>query len=174
MIQKLALYVPGYGQIEAPANIPTGGLSGPGSNILQTVITILFVTAIVVALFMLIYSGIQWIMSRGDQEKLGAARLRIIFSIIGLVVIFLSFVVINVIGTVFGVKLLDFGDFGKNTGSDLGTYQNTDQNNNQGSDKDSGRKKDRKGKRNKGKNGDNNSGMLNAPYTLFTYQYNPK
>jgi predicted metalloprotease len=106
MKQLLTLQVPGYeGEIGAPEGIPTGGLS-EGSGIAQWAITFLFIGAIVVALFMLIYSGIQWIMSGGDKQKVESARHRIIYAIIGLVVVFLSFMIINVIGTIFGVNLL--------------------------------------------------------------------
>lgn len=108
----LALQVPGYEEIGAPAGVPTGGLS-TGSAIFQWAITLLIIGAIVVALFMLIYSGIQWIQSGGDKEKLTAARHRIIYTIIGLVVIFLSFMIINVVGSFFGVNLL--GGSGDNT-----------------------------------------------------------
>ena len=101
----LTLQVPGYEEIGAPEGVPTGGLT-EGSGILQNAITIIIVIGVVVALFMLIYSGIQWIMSGGDKEKLTAARHRIIYTIIGLVVIFLSFMIVNAIGRLFGVNLL--------------------------------------------------------------------
>ena len=106
MSTKLALTVPGYGPIEAPKEVPTGGLRNDGADIIQTGVTLLIVTAIVVALFMLTYSGIQWIMSRGDKQMLDAARMRIIYTIIGLVVVFLSFMIVNIIGGLFGVQLL--------------------------------------------------------------------
>ncbi len=108
MENLLTLKVPGYDEIGAPAGIPTGGLT-EGGSVLQWAITLLIAGAIIVALFMLIYSGIQWIQSGGDKQKVEAARRRITFTIIGLVVIFLSFMIISIIGTFFGVQLLDLG-----------------------------------------------------------------
>ena len=108
MDKLLTLQVPGYEKIAAPKNVPTGGLT-EGAGIIQTLITLAFVTAIVVALFMLVYSGIEWVLSRGDKQKLDAARMRIIYTIIGLVVIFLSFMIVNMVGALFGVELLGWG-----------------------------------------------------------------
>lgn len=105
MQKLLALQVPGYDAIGAPQGVPTGGLA-QGSSIAQWGLTLVIIVAIVVALFMLIYSGVQWIQSGGDKQKVEAARHRIIYTIIGLVVIFLSFMIVNVVGTVFGVNLL--------------------------------------------------------------------
>lgn len=105
MDKLLTLSVPGFEEIGAPEGVPTGGLN-EGSAILQWGVTLLIVVGVVVALFMLIYSGIQWIQSGGDKEKLTAARHRIIYTIIGLVVVFLSFMIVNVIGALFGVNLL--------------------------------------------------------------------
>ena len=108
MEKLLALTVPGFKKIGAPENVPTGGLT-EGAGIIQTLITLAFVTATVVALFMLVYSGIEWTLSRGDKQKLEGARMRIIYTIIGLVVIFLSFMIVNMVGALFGIQLLGFG-----------------------------------------------------------------
>ncbi|HSW96995.1 MAG TPA: hypothetical protein VLF89_04160 [Candidatus Saccharimonadales bacterium] len=102
-MKYLALTLPGSNgtpiQIQAPQGVPTGGLVGTGQNILQTVITVLFLIAIVMALFYLIYGGFQWMTSGGDQEKLGGARQTMLYAVIGMVVVALSFTVINLIDT---------------------------------------------------------------------------
>ena len=103
----LTLTIPGYGNISAPDDVPTGGIS-QGSEIIQLLLTLVFITAIVVALFMLIYSGLQYIQSGGDKQKIEAARHRIVFTIIGLVVVFLSFMIVNMVGYFFGINLLGF------------------------------------------------------------------
>jgi hypothetical protein len=105
MEKLLTLTVPGYDEIGAPEGVPTGGLA-EGSGILQNVIGAAIGIAVVVALILLIYSGIQWTMSGGDKEKLTAARNRIIYTIIGLVVVFLSFMIIGAIGAIFQIELL--------------------------------------------------------------------
>ncbi len=56
------------------------------------------------ALFLIIWSGIRYIRSGGDQEKLKGARETLTYAIIGLVIIFLSFAIINLISFVTGVN----------------------------------------------------------------------
>src|SRR3989338_10606446 len=77
-----------------------------GSNILQWFIALGLTIGVFLAVFMIIWSGIQWITSEGDKTKLQAAKTRLTYSIIGLLVIFLSFFIVNIIGTIFGVKLI--------------------------------------------------------------------
>ncbi len=61
---------------------------------LQVLITV----TIALALVFLIWGGISWIMSEGDKAKLQAARNTVIFSIIGLIISLLSFVIVNIVG----------------------------------------------------------------------------
>lgn len=69
-------------------------------------ITAVFVIAVIVALGYLIYGAIRWIISSGDKSKVTDARNHIIASIIGLVIVFLSYFIINLIlGLFFGTNL---------------------------------------------------------------------
>src|SRR5579859_2535142 len=71
------------------------------------IISFLFILAALIALIYLIYGGIRWITSGGDKSNVEAARDSIIASIIGLVVVFLSYVIINVVMQFFfGFNLL--------------------------------------------------------------------
>ncbi|HRN96042.1 MAG TPA: hypothetical protein PLD54_01180 [Candidatus Levybacteria bacterium] len=54
-----------------------------------------FVVAILLALLYLIWGGINWIMSGGDKEKVGAARSKIIAAIVGLILVIFSYVILN-------------------------------------------------------------------------------
>jgi hypothetical protein len=93
--------------IQAPADIPTGGFTnGEFPHILQVVIVLLFMAAILFTLFMLIYGGYQWMTSGGDSKAIESARARIIHAIIGLILVFLAFTVVNVIAYVFDVTLI--------------------------------------------------------------------
>ena len=67
------------------------------SSIVGTFIEAVFVIAIVIALGYLIYGAIRWIMSQGDKSKVADARNHIIAAVIGLVIVFLSYFVINII-----------------------------------------------------------------------------
>jgi hypothetical protein len=111
MKELLSLKIPGPSgpvQINTPEGIPSGGLSTPeGQSIIPTILTLVVVVAIVFALLILILSGINWIMSQGDKQKIETARSRIIYTIIGLFVIFLSWAIINALSAFFGIDLLN-------------------------------------------------------------------
>ncbi|HSX40229.1 MAG TPA: hypothetical protein VLF68_01310 [Candidatus Saccharimonadales bacterium] len=109
----LSLAVPGENggvNIPAPSGVPTGGLEagGTGQKILQVGVELFLIAAVVFALFMLIFGGIGWISSSGDKQKIASARNRIIYAIIGLVVVLLSFFILTVLGNIFGVKFFGF------------------------------------------------------------------
>ncbi len=69
------------------------------SDSLATVIQFLFVIAVILALGFLIYGGIRWITSGGDKTGVATARGTIIASIIGLIVVFLAYVIVNLVLT---------------------------------------------------------------------------
>lgn len=77
-----------------------------GSNIIKFGITALLILALFLSLFFLIWGGISWTMSGGDKAGVEAARQKIIYAIIGLVLVFLSFFIVSVIGKIFGVTLI--------------------------------------------------------------------
>lgn len=87
--------------IKGPTELPTGGLEGAGSNLIQLVINLLFVFGIILAIVFIFVSGIQWIMSGGEKQKLQNARNRLIYSFVGLIVIVTAFAIINIIVTLF-------------------------------------------------------------------------
>lgn len=101
-MKEIVLTIPGYGNIQTPGGVPNIGIS----PIIQTGVTLLFVFAILLTLFFLIYGGIRWIVSGGNKEKLQQARQTLTYAIIGLIVVLLSFFIINVIGGIFAVNLL--------------------------------------------------------------------
>lgn len=70
---------------------------------------ILLPLAGLIVLIMLIYGGYQIIFSRGDKEKIAAARERITSAIIGLIFIVLSISLLEIIG----VNILQIPGFGK-------------------------------------------------------------
>lgn len=106
---KLTLSIPGSGgtiTLEAPPGVPTGGLYGPGTNIIGVGIQVAILATIIITLLFFIRGGVNWVMSKGDKEKLQKARERLQYSIIGLVIVFLSFLAVNILGSVFGIDLL--------------------------------------------------------------------
>lgn len=97
------LIIPSLSPIKPPNEIPSGlDMSLLAGNAL----TIVFVVAILLTLYYLLRGGIQWIMSQGDKQKVASARNRIVYAIFGLVLIFLAFFIVSVVGGLFNVPLI--------------------------------------------------------------------
>lgn len=111
-MEKLALILPGSsGQpgenLTAPSGVPKalqGGLDTAGNQIFQTGINLVFLTAVTLAVIVIMYSGIQWTMSGGDSGKIANARKRLMFAVVGLVVAALAFFIVNTITVSLGGK----------------------------------------------------------------------
>jgi amino acid transporter len=80
-----------------------GTAQNPGDTI-RNVILAVFVIATLVALFFLILGGIRWITSGGDKAKVDTARSTIIAAIVGLIIVFLSYFVLNLVLGAFGIN----------------------------------------------------------------------
>lgn len=113
MANYLALKIPGNEggtpvqvEVQAPAVVPSGGLEegGDGASAISNGITIFLVLIAVTSLFFLLFGGIKWITSQGDKTKLDSARKTIIYAIVGLILSFLSFFIINMISGFFGLS----------------------------------------------------------------------
>jgi len=76
---------------------------GNFGNVVGAVIQLVFVVSVVFALFYLVYGGFRWLISTGDKGKVTEAREHIIAAVIGLVIIFLAYFILNVILGFFGV-----------------------------------------------------------------------
>lgn len=77
-----------------------------GQKVIALGIEILFVGAILFALFFLIWGGVLWIRSEGDKQKIQLARDSIVYSVIGLAVVLLAFILVFIIGYFFNIELL--------------------------------------------------------------------
>ena len=66
----------------------------------------------VAALFFIIISGIKYIKSGGEEEKIKSARETLTYALIGLVLIILSFAIINIISAITGVTCIKQFGFG--------------------------------------------------------------
>lgn len=94
--------------ILAPSGVATGGLEpgGTGLLLLQWGLVTFFTLISLFTLYVFIMSGVGWVMSQGDKAKVQMARTRITFAVLGLIIIFGSFFFVNVMGGIFGIKLL--------------------------------------------------------------------
>jgi TRAP-type C4-dicarboxylate transport system permease small subunit len=53
--------------------------------------------AVILSLFFLVWGGFNWLMSEGDKQRLGNARQKVVYAILGLIVAFFSFLIVNTI-----------------------------------------------------------------------------
>jgi hypothetical protein len=108
MREYLSLTIPGNQTINPPSGIPSGGLDKV-TTIFKNSYTLLLIITIALSLIFIVLGGMQWITSGGDKTKLEAARKKITWAVGGLVVAFLSFFIVSLLGFLFGVDLLSFG-----------------------------------------------------------------
>lgn len=76
-------------------------------NLISQTIDLLLTGGVVFFFLQFLIGGIKWILSSGSEEKVKAARGQIQNALIGLVIIFLVFAGIKLIGRIFGVEGLE-------------------------------------------------------------------
>jgi hypothetical protein len=74
-------------------------------SIISGAISLVLIITIVVFFFILVIGGLKWLTGGGDEKKVGEARSQITNGLIGLVIIFSTWAVIRIIGTVFGINM---------------------------------------------------------------------
>lgn len=99
-MRQIALTIPGNVSVAPVAGMPDGNVF---NHLVPNLLTLVFVGATVIALLLVIVGGIKWISSGGEKEKLEGARKTIIYALIGLVIIFSSYFIINTVDNFFGV-----------------------------------------------------------------------
>jgi hypothetical protein len=99
-MKYLAITLPGGFSVHPPSNIPTGG-TAELNTIIGVGYNLALVGAILACLFVLIWGGFNWLTSEGDKQRVANARNRIVFAVIGLVVIFFAALIINVLMSFF-------------------------------------------------------------------------
>jgi hypothetical protein len=67
-----------------------------------------FVVGAVVFFFILIIGAIQWISSGGDKQTVETARGKVTNAIIGLIILFAVFAILQLINTFFKIQILNF------------------------------------------------------------------
>ncbi len=118
---KIALSLPGANgtptQIDSglPKGVPTGGLFDcgqqrvcTGRDVIHVLIELILIIAIFLSLYFMGRGGLDMITSGGEKERLKSGRERVIYAAIGLMIIFISFTMIQIIGAFFGFNLLPF------------------------------------------------------------------
>lgn len=111
-MKYLSLSIPGTNgtpiQIDSglPPGVPTGELFGTGQNALWVGIELFLLGAVLFSLLQITRGGMNIMTSGGDKQRFQAGRERVRYGIIGLIVVFLSFFLVNLIGKIFNINLL--------------------------------------------------------------------
>ena len=85
-------------------------------GIVSFAINAVIIVAAVAFFFMLILGGIRWILSGGDKTNTEGARSQVTAAIIGLVIVFSAWIILNFVFGIFGVTVGDL-NFGSIEGS---------------------------------------------------------
>jgi len=107
-MKLIALTIPDTGggpvDISGVGGMPTGGVDAL-PNIIHVGLDLLIVAAIILSLIYLVWGGFNWLMSEGEKQRINQARQKVVYAILGLIVVFLSFFIINLIfGFFFGAN----------------------------------------------------------------------
>lgn len=70
-------------------------------------IQLLFVVAAIIFFFMLVIGGIKWILSGGDKAQTEGARNQITAALVGLVIVFAAWAIVQLLGTFFGITIFN-------------------------------------------------------------------
>lgn len=89
---------------------PTGQFANLGNvslaSIINALVILVLIVAAIVFFFMLIIGGVRWIASGGDKGQIEAARGQITAALIGLLIVFAAWAVINLIELFFDIEIL--------------------------------------------------------------------
>ena len=75
----------------------------PIGAIISFAVAFIIVLAFILALIFVVIGAVQWITSGGDKQKVADARNHIVAAVIGLIIVSLSFVIINVVISALGL-----------------------------------------------------------------------
>jgi len=76
------------------------------SGIISGAISLALIVVALVFFFILVFGGLKWVTSGGDEKKVGEARSQITNALIGLAIVFAAWAIMKLIGTVFGIDIL--------------------------------------------------------------------
>jgi TRAP-type C4-dicarboxylate transport system permease small subunit len=74
--------------------------------IVAGLINVVLIVAAIVFFFILVIGGIRWITSGGDKANTEAARNQITAALVGLVIVFAAWAIIQLLQTFFGINII--------------------------------------------------------------------
>jgi hypothetical protein len=82
-------------------------------GIVGNILNIIFIIVVLIALIFLIYGGIKWITSGGDKAGVESARNMIVAALVGLVIAFLAYFILQIVFRLFGLDFSNGSFFGE-------------------------------------------------------------
>lgn len=76
------------------------------TSIVSGAIRLVLILASLIFFFMLVWGGIQWMMSGGDKNAAEQARSKITNALVGLVIVFSAWAIMALIKSLFGVDIM--------------------------------------------------------------------
>lgn len=98
--QKISLTPPPQSGFEALAGLTV-------ERLVTGFIRLTLIIAAIIFFFILVIGGIRWILSGGDKAATEAARSQITAALVGLVIVFAAWAIIQLINTLFGINILE-------------------------------------------------------------------
>lgn len=92
-----------FGEIRPPAEllpfIQSGGAGAGGISLFfNNLISLIYIVASVVFIFMILWGALEWLTSGGDKEKVSNAQRKITNAFIGIVLFAIAFAILQVLG----------------------------------------------------------------------------
>ena len=73
-------------------------------DLINKLLPFIYAFAALILFGVLLWGGYDFILSRGEPEKIGAARMKITAGIIGFVLLVISYLLVRLIGYIFGIN----------------------------------------------------------------------
>lgn len=99
-----------FGSFESQSPLTDGAIDDPGKNIEAIISNVFGFLTIIGAIFFVVYfiiAALEWISAGGDSGKLTTARNKMMQGILGLIILVAAYGIIGLIGSVFGIELLE-------------------------------------------------------------------
>jgi len=93
------------GEVSAPE-----GFADPSgtTEVITGAIKVLLAISTIASLLYIVFSGVKYTTSAGDPGKIKSAQSTLLYAVIGLIVSFMAWVILGLVGTAFGVGTFDF------------------------------------------------------------------
>ena len=109
-MEKLALILPNGYEIQDPIPTPTGAGGGKPrfgniGDIINALIPYIFALAGIILLFLIIFGGFELLTSGGDPKKVESGKGKITHAIVGFIIIFVAYWLVQILETIFGIQI---------------------------------------------------------------------